>query len=715
MIRIENILESYTNRHPEGDSSPLQRAYIFSSRKHEGQVRRSGQPYMIHPVAVAKIVADMGLCSASICAALLHDTVEDTPTTFDEIKEIFGEEVSDLVDGLTKLSAVSFVPREERHAESFRKMLVATAQDIRVLVIKLADRLHNMSTLEHMDRDEQERIAQETRDIYSPLANRLGIHWLKADIDDLAFKYLQPDIYADLVKQVAKSKKSRIAYIERTKKELMKLMAGANHQVSISGRQKNLYSIYQKMVSKGLDYEKVYDAIAFRIICENVPECYAVFGLIHAKLVPVPGRVKDYIAMPKPNHYRSLHTTVIGHEGNRMEIQIRTDEMHRVDEYGIAAHWTYKEGTDNKSAKAFNWLREMLEHLDELKDSQEFLDSVKVDLFLDEVFVFTPAGDVISLRNGATPLDFAYAIHSEVGDHCTGARVNGVQVPFSTQLKNGDSIEVTTSKTQRPSSDWLEVVVTSKARNKIRSYLRIEQRAQSVQVGRDMLEKSLRQYGCSFNRMSKSGEVDRVARTYKMNNTEELLAAVGYGKIDKGSVVDRLLPEDKRQSPPSEIKESPFEKVIRKVKGQDSGIILDGVNNLLIRFARCCNPLPGESVIGYISKGGRGIVVHRRGCSKAAALDTDRQTNVQWSENAVAERPVRLQVITSNRAGLLADLSNAFQSAGINIDSAHCDVDDINHAVNTFTFHVKNFDQLNSLIRALKQNKDVLDVERIHQ
>ncbi len=714
MIRIEDILKSYSNHRSEGDSSPIQRAYLFASRKHEGQVRRSGQPYMIHPVAVAKIVADMGLCAASICAALLHDTVEDTPTTFEEIKEIFSEEVSDLVNGLTKLSNVAFVPREERHAESFRKMLVATAQDIRVLVIKLADRLHNMSTLEHLDRDKRERIAQETRDIYSPLANRLGIHWLKADIDDLAFKYLEPDIYADLAKQVAKTKKSRVAYIERTRKDLMKLMADANLQVSVSGRQKNLYSIHQKMVSKGLEYEKVYDAIAFRIICTDVPECYAVFGLIHAKLVPVPGRVKDYIAMPKPNHYRSLHTTVVGKGGNRMEIQIRTEEMHSINEYGIAAHWAYKEGAHEKSAKAFNWLREMLEHQDGLKDSQEFLDSVKVDLFLDEVFVFTPAGDVISLRKGATPLDFAYAIHSEVGTHCTGARVNGVQVPFSTQLKNGDSIEVTTSKTQRPSADWLEFVVTSKARNKIKSYLRIEQRAQSVQAGRDMVEKSLRRYGCSFNRMTKSGEVDRVAETYKMNNAEELLAAVGYGKIDKGDVVDRLLPEDKRESPPSEIKESPLEKVIRKVKGQDSGIVLDGVNNLLIRFARCCNPLPGEYVIGYVSKGGRGIVVHRRGCSKAAALDPERQTSVQWAPNAVSERPVRLQVLTSNRAGLLADLSNAFQSTGINIDSAHCDVDDINHAVNTFTFHVKDLDQLNNLIRALKQYKDVFEVERIH-
>lgn len=716
MVRIDDILTSFTRHHPEGDTTLIQRAYLFASRKHEGQIRRSGQPYMIHPVAVAKQVADMGLCDASICAALLHDTIEDTNTTRENIEELFGGDVGELVDGLTKLSKVNFTQREERQAESFRKMLVATAQDIRVLIIKLADRLHNMSTLEHLDSAKQERIAQETRDIYAPLANRLGIHWMKADLDDLSFKYLEPQIHADLVKQVAKTKKARVAFIEKVKQELEKFIADHGYDADVSGRQKNLYSIHKKMVTKGLEYEKVFDAIAFRIVCKSIEDCYAIFGLIHSKWVPVPGRIKDYIAMPKPNHYRSLHTTVVGHGGERMEIQLRTEEMHRVNEYGIAAHWAYKEGRAHGKATVtvFSWLREMLDNNDGLRDSQEFLDSVKVDLFHDEVFVFTPAGDVVSMRKGATPLDFAYAIHTEVGNRCSGARVNGVQVPFGTELRNGDWVEIVTSKTQRPSTDWLDIAVTSKARNKIRSFLRAEQRAQSVQAGKDMLEKALRQYGCSLNRMLKAGEIEKAARSFKLNNADEILAAVGYGKIDKTEVVDRILPEDKKAKVPVEVKETAFEKVIRTVKRHDSGILLDGVDNLLIRFARCCNPLPGEAIIGYVSRG-RGIVVHRRDCPKAAALDPERQTAVQWSSKAVSHRPVKVQIVTSNRTGLLADLSNAFQQKGINISAAHCDADseDSDRAVNTFTFQVKDLDQLNSLIRSLKQFKGVYEVNRI--
>jgi GTP pyrophosphokinase len=676
---------------------------------------------MVHPMAVAKQVADMGLDAASICSALLHDTLEDTDATRDDLSQVFGEDVAQLVDGLTKLSKVNFIQREERQAESFRKMLVATAQDIRVLVIKLADRMHNMSTLEHLDQAKQERIAQETRDIYAPLANRLGIHWIKDELDDLSFKYLEPKIYADLSRLVDKSKKARVAYIDKTKKELEEFITKAGYEVSVSGRQKNLYSIHRKMVTKGLEYEKVYDAIAFRVICKSEGDCYAIFGLIHSRWVPVPGRIKDYIAMPKPNHYRSLHTTVVAKGGERMEIQLRTEQMHRINEYGIAAHWAYKQGLKLKetgrkaeSASAFGWLREILEAQDSAGDSREFLDSVKVDLFHDEVFVFTPAGDVISLRKGASPLDFAYAIHTEVGNHCSGARVNGVQVPFSTELKNGDWVEIVTSKTQRPSTDWLDIAVTGKARNKIRSFLRAEERAQSVQAGHDLLERTLRQYGCSLNRMQKAGEVDRISSALKMNNAEEIFASVGHGKLDKMEVVDRLLPEEKRQKPPAGAKESPFEKVIRKVKGQESGIVLDGVDNLLLRFARCCNPLPGEEVVGYVSRG-RGIVIHRRDCPKATALDPERQTAVKWSTKAVSQRPVRVQVVTSNRSGLLADLSNAFVQKGINISSAHCDADakDADRAVNTFTFQVKDLDQLNSLIRTLKQFKGVYDVQRM--
>ena len=715
MVRIDDILKSFQKFHPKDDSTLIQRAYIYGSRQHEGQNRKSGEPYMIHPMAVAKIVADMGMCTASICAALLHDTIEDTDTTRSKIAELFGDDVAALVDGLTKLSSVQFSHREERQAESFRKMLLATAEDIRIILIKLADRLHNMSTLEHLSQNAQERIAQETRDIYAPLANRLGISWIKADLDDQAFKYLESNRYYDLIKKIAKTKRSRNSYIERTIRDLDTFFEQAGYKIKISGRIKNLYSIDQKMISKGIDYEKVYDAIAFRIICTSVADCYAVFGLLHSRWVPVPGRIKDYIAIPKPNHYQSLHTTVVGRNGERMEIQIRTKEMHDIAEYGVAAHWSYKLGKSSESTDTYKWLKSVLENNNETSDSREFFDSVKVDLFHDEVFVFTPNGDVKSLMKGATPLDFAYAIHSEVGDHCTTAKVNGIQVPFNTELLNGDRVEIITSKTQRPSSHWLDIVVSSRAKSRIRSYLRSEQRKQSFLVGKNLLEKALRKYGVSYNRVSKSGAFEKIAPDFKLTTADAVISSVGLGKIEKSDVVDRVLPENKRNKPLEKVKESPFEKVLRKVKGQDSGIIIDGVDNLLVRFARCCNPLPGEEVLGYVSQG-RGIVVHNRNCSKAAVLDPERQTAVQWSSKAVSTRPVKLQIITNNRTGLLADLSQAFQAKGINISSAHCNTssDNNDRAVNTFTFNVKDLNQLNNLMKALKQFKGVYEIHRLH-
>jgi len=454
------------------------------------------------------------------------------------------------------------------------------------------------------------------------------------------------------------------------------------------------------------------------VVCKSIPDCYAIFGLIHSKWTPVPGRIKDYIAIPKPNRYRSLHTTVVGTGGERMEIQIRTEEMQQVNENGVAAHWAYKEGGKDGAGKvsvdAFRWVREMLENQDGLSDSREFLDSVKVDLFLDEVFVFTPRGDVVSLRKGSTPLDFAFAIHTEVGNHCIGARVNGVQVPFNTELHNGDWVDIMTSRTQRPTSGWLDIAVSSKARNKIRSFLRAEERAQSIQAGRDLLDRGLRRYGCSFARILKAGELDAIARELKLSNGEDILAAVGHGRLDKDDVIDRLLPEDKKAKPPAEVRETSFEKVIRKViHGQENGIVLDGVDNLLIRFARCCNPLPGEDVVGYVSRG-RGIAVHRRDCAKAAALDPQRQTRVQWASNAVSQRPVKIEVITANRPGMIAELSSVFVAKGVNLDSANCQVNHADRGVNTFSFSVKDIEQLTGIVRALKQTKGVYEVNRVH-
>ncbi|MCP4677973.1 MAG: bifunctional (p)ppGpp synthetase/guanosine-3',5'-bis(diphosphate) 3'-pyrophosphohydrolase [Deltaproteobacteria bacterium] len=714
MVRIDDVIDLFLKKRPQGDISRIQRAYIYSAKQHDGQLRKSGEPYMTHPLGVAQVIAEMGLDEPSICAALLHDTIEDTDATRDVIDDLFGGDIAILVDGVTKLSKVNFTQREERQAESFRKLLVAMSSDIRVLLVKLADRLHNMRTLEHMSRDARERIAQETHDIYAPLSDRLGISWLKADLDDLSFKYLESEQYADLSKRVDRTRKARQVFIQKTLKTMEGFLTETGFNVSVTGRLKNLYSIYNKMQEKGLDYEDVYDAIAFRVICKTVPDCYGILGLIHSRWVPVPGRFKDYIAMPKPNNYQSLHTTAVSKSGERVEVQIRTEGMHNVAEYGIAAHWIYKEGQKAEpSLDGFSWLREMVENQDEVRDATEFLDSVKVDLFRDEVFVFTPQGDVKSLRQGSSPIDFAYSVHTEVGNRCAGARVNGVQVPLRTKLNNGDMVEIVTSKTQRPSPDWLDIVASSRARNKIRGYLRTEQRKQSRHVGQELLEKALRRYGCSYNKMLKTGVVERVASELKFGNIEDLIAAVGYGKIEKEDVVERLLPEEKRAKPPAEVKEGPLEKVIRKVKGQDGGIVLDGLDNLLVRFARCCSPLPGEKIVGYVSRG-RGIVIHRKDCQRATMLDPERQTNVQWSTKAVSSRPVKLKVVTSNRTGVLAALSSLFQNLNISINSAHCQTSGQNQGIHMFTFSVKDLTQLNQLIRSLRQSKDVMEVQRVH-
>ncbi len=714
MVRIDDVIDLYLKKRPQGDISRIQRAYIYSAKQHEGQLRKSGEPYMTHPVGVARIIAEMGLDEPSICAALLHDTIEDTDATREVVAELFGDDVALLVDGVTKLSKVNFTRREERQAESFRKLLIAMSSDIRTLLVKLADRLHNMRTLEHMSEGARERIAQETRDIYAPLSDRLGISWLKADLDDLSFKYLESAKYDDLASRVERTRKARQVFIQKMKKELKGFLTQTGFEVEVTGRLKNLYSIYNKMQEKGVEYEDVFDAIAFRVICKSIPDCYGILGLIHSRWVPVPGRFKDYIAMPKPNHYQSLHTTAVSKGGERVEVQIRTDEMHHIAEYGIAAHWIYKDSKSGEpSLNGFTWLREMLESKDEIRDSKEFLDSVKVDLFRDEVFVFTPRGDVKSLRQGATPIDFAYSIHTEVGNRCSGARINGVQVPLRTKLKNGDMVEVITSKSQRPSPDWLEIVATSRARNKIRAYLRTEQRKQSRQAGQDLLEKSLRRYGCSYNKMLKTGVLENVASQLKFGNVEDLIAAVGYGKVEKEDVVDRLLPEEKRKKPPDELKEGPLEKVFRKVKKPDGGITLDGLDNLLVHFARCCSPLPGEDIVGYVSRG-RGIVIHRRDCPRATALDPERRTKVQWSSKAVSSRPVKIRVMTSDRPGVLANLSAIFQTNEININSANCQANGQSQGVCVFTFLVRDLSQLNQIVRALKQSKDVVDVERVH-
>ena len=630
MQELTDLVHRVTTYHPGADVALIERAFAYAERAHEGQKRKSGDPYFVHPVSVAGLIADLKLDTASLCAALLHDVVEDTVATVDDIRTEFGDEVAFLVDGVTKLSKFNFTSKEDRQAESFRKMLLHMARDIRVLLVKLADRMDNMRTLEHMKAEAQERIARETIDIYAPLANRLGISWMKSELEDLAFRYLEPDTYQSLAAKVAKTRDEREGYIQRTVRTLSSRLNEAGFGAEVSGRAKHIYSIWRKIRSQNCEYEQVYDVIAFRAIVESTADCYAALGVIHGTYTPIPGRFKDYIALPKPNMYQSLHTTVLGPERERMEIQIRTREMHRVAELGIAAHWKYKdrgkassgEGghsdiLDHKDAQRFHWLRQLMEWQRELKDPQEFLESVKVDLFQDEVYVFTPQGRRARVfPRGATPLDFAYAIHSDVGDHCTGARVNGAIVPLRSQLRSGDVVEILTDANRSPSKDWLEFVVTSKAKGKIRTFLRSEQRERSLRLGRELLDRELHKHGVSYNKAVKTGAIQKAVDDAKTASVEELLIQVGYGKYDAAKVVDSIVPADQRSAPPSELRESIVERVTRKVTGRDAnGILVSGESDVLVRFARCCSPLPGDEIVGFISRG-RGVTIHRRGVAR---------------------------------------------------------------------------------------------------
>src|SRR2546430_9318347 len=551
MIRLNDILERVNTYRPEADLDLIKKAYVYSAKVHQGQVRKSGEPYLIHPLEVAGLLAELKLDEASIVAGLLHDTIEDTLATAAENRELFGDEVLALVEGVTKLGTFSHGPttQEEKQAENFRKMLVAMAKDIRVILVKLADRTHNMRTLAHMQPDAQQRIAQETLDIYAPLAHRLGIQWIKIELEDLAFRYLKQAEYADHEQQVAQTQKDRAKFIGDVVQLLQTKLKEAGLEAEVQGRPKHLYSIWKKMRKNGLNsVSQLHDIVAFRLILKSVPACYEALGLIHSLWKPVPGRFKDYVAIPKPNMYQSLHTTVIGPTGERIEIQMRTEEMHHIAEEGIAAHWVYKEGKSSGRGgddEKFAWLRQLMEWQHDLKDPREFLETVKVDLFTDEVFVFTPKGDVRSLPQGSCPIDFAYAIHSEVGAHCAGAKLNGKMVPLRTKLKNGDSVEILTNANVRPNKDWLGFVKTSRAQAKIRQFIKMQQRERSLEIGRDLLEREFRRFDLTFTKMVKAPEFLKLANDYGHSRADDLVSAVGYGKLSPANVLQRLLPPER--------------------------------------------------------------------------------------------------------------------------------------------------------------------------
>ena len=716
MIRIGEIVEQVLAYHPDADTELLERAYIFSAVSHRGQTRQSGLPYLHHPLEVAGILAKMRMDVTTIVAGLLHDVPEDTGIPTAEIEAKFGREVAELVEGVTKIGKMAFSTKEEREAENFRKMLLAMARDIRVILIKLADRLHNMRTLEPLPEAKRRRIARETLDIYAAIANRLGIAWMKTELEDLAFRYLWPTEYEDVSRRVSRKHQEQEAYLADVQRQILVTLGESGIPAEVSGRAKHIYGIWGKMQRQSIPFEQVYDIIAVRIITDTLRNCYAVLGTIHSLWTPVPGRFKDYVAMPKPNRYQSLHTTVIGPGGERVEFQIRTQEMHRVAQYGIAAHWKYKEGLsgDTPFDRSQEWLKGLLEWQQELKDPKEFLDTVRVDLFPDDVYAFTPKGDVRAFPRGATPVDFAYAIHSDVGHRCVGARVNGKQVPLRTQLGNGDIVEILTQANHVPSKDWLKFVRTSRARARIKAWIKSEQRSQSIVLGREILEKELRRYELSLAKVLRSDELSRVAGDLGVKTSDDVLAAVGYGKLSAVQVAGKLLPPEE-VARREERKDSKIREFVRKITGKraEQSVRIGGIDAALTRFAQCCNPVPGDAVIGFITRG-RGVTVHARDCPNVEQLATDpeRMIAVNWDLQTAQSYPVRLRVDGHDKPGLLAAVSGAIAEARVNIAGAKVTTGS-GGAVVEVEVEIRDLTQLRLVMAAIRKIKGVSRVDRV--
>ncbi|HYY25718.1 MAG TPA: bifunctional (p)ppGpp synthetase/guanosine-3',5'-bis(diphosphate) 3'-pyrophosphohydrolase, partial [Candidatus Udaeobacter sp.] len=712
--KISDLIEKVQSYYPAANVDLLRKAYDFSARVHKGQKRLSGEPYLIHPMAVANVIADLRLDVPSIVGGLLHDTVEDTLTTLEEVTSIFGREIGSLVDGVTKLSRTNFSSREEKQAENFRKMLLAMGKDVRVILIKLADRVHNMRTLEHMPVEKQVLTAQETLDIYAPLSHRLGIAWIKSELEDLALKHLHPEIYYQLKRNVAKKKSDREKYINEVISIISKKLDTEGIDAEISGRPKHFYSIYQKMESQNLLYDQIYDLVAFRILVDTLRECYETLGIIHSQWRPVPGRFKNYIALPKQNMYQSLHTSVIGPYGERIEIQIRTHEMHRVAEEGIAAHWRYKDGEDFQVSdiQRFAWLRQLLEWQENLQDPQEFLHNLKDDLFPTELYVFTPKGDLLNFPKGSTVIDFAYRIHSEVGHHCSGARVNGQLVSLKYILRSGDTVEIITTQQQVPSRDWLKWVKTPRAKSKIRNWLKSQQRERSVALGREILESDLHRYQLDYGALRNEGKIIWLAKELGLKDEEALLAALGYGRITTRHILAKLVPPEKLDTSTKKA-EGSLETLFRIVSSQKQGIGIrvKGIDDVLVRFALCCHPLPGERIIGFITRG-RGVTVHTVGCPTVLESDPHRKIEVSWEENGQAPRPVKIEVTCVDQPGLLAAISSAITSANANIARAQVRTFSGQKALNTFEVMIKNSEQLKNVLDNVTKVKGVYKAVR---
>jgi GTP pyrophosphokinase len=718
MIRFEDLLEKVRAYSPDADVELLRRAYVFSAFEHKGQVRHSGEPYLIHPLAVADFLADMKLDVVAVAAGMLHDVVEDTLTTIERIRELFGPEVAHVVEGVTKISAIPFSSSEERQAENFRKMLLAMVDDIRVILVKLADRLHNMRTLNHLPEERRIKVAQETRDIYAPIANRLGMGKVKNELEELSFRYLEPQAYEALRVKVDAKRRATEGLIGELKKTLTAKLSEAQVPViEIDGRIKRLWSISQKLKRQKIELEQVYDFIAMRVVTDSVKDCYAALGIIHQTWSPVPGRIKDFIAMPRPNGYQSLHTSVISEHGMPFEVQIRTMAMHRMAEEGIAAHWKYKEGRvgDQRDERYFKWMRQLLEYQQEAGDPQEFIQNLKVELYPEEVYAFTPKGLVKAFPRGATPVDFAYAIHTDVGHQCVGARVNGKMVPLRTLLKNGDIVEIVTQSGHKPSRDWLNFVVTSHARYKIKHLIRLEEKAHAIELGRRLFEKDARRYDLNLKTLADGGAWGKVLADIGAQKVEDVFALIGYGKVSPKQILTKLAPADTlREKPP----EGAVASVVRRVLGSgEEKIKVRGFDDLMVFRARCCNPIRGEKIVGYITRG-KGVSVHSATCPNVVNLlyDPERRIDVEWDKStgtdAAARYTVKLTMEVEDRKGLLAAVSAKIAGINTNIKNLEARTDDVQHARIDVTVEISDLKHLEKVIKSLRGVEGVLGVER---
>jgi len=714
MIRINDIIDKISDYYPDADLDLIDRAYIYSARVHDGQVRLSGEPYLSHPLEVSGILADMRLDVVSVAAGLLHDVVEDTHASEEEIKDIFGPEVAHIVSGVTKLSKLTFDSLQARQAESIRKMILAMADDIRVILIKLADRLHNMRTLTFQKPKRKIAIAQETIDIYSPIASRLGIFWIKKELEDIAFRFMQPDVYDKIIEMVDHDKLEHENYIEMVKDRIQQAMDENNIRCEVQGRYKNAYSIHNKMVKQSLAFEDVYDIIAFRIVLGNsIPQCYEALGIIHSMWKPIGGKIKDYIAVPKPNMYQSLHTTVIGPSGERIEVQIRTQDMDKIAKSGIAAHWSYKEGkqTDEKANRAFAWIQNLVDNQESFSDPKEFIENVRIDLFPDEVYVFTPNGEIKTVPKGATPVDFAYLIHTEVGNQCTGAKVNGRMVPLQYQLKVGDSIEIITTKGHTPSKDWLNFVKTVKARSRIRQWIKSQEKERSLTLGREMCEKAFRKHKLNFTTLSKTEKMNEVTTHFGFKTFDDLIANVGYGKITPLQIVRKFEPKEEE----AESQDSFIDKIIGRVKKKHinkSGVTVKGIDDVLVRFGKCCQPVPGDTISGYITRG-YGVTIHRSNCVNLLKITPDRQIEVEWDGYSTDTYPVKVLIKSHDRRGLLADIAAAISKLDSNIIDLNTKTRESMVVESYFTLAVKNTEHLSDVLNALNKIKSVHEVKRL--